>query len=180
MRRWLLAFFGSATVASLAGGIVHGFLNVPGRARVHRVFWPATLIAVGGTALSLVGAGAWLGLPARERRRLVGFAAVVFAGYCGLVFARPRFVYAITCYVPASLFFSIVLARRYRSHRERPALIGIASVVTALGGAVMQRRRIALHRHLFDHNATYHLVQAVSFALFARAARWLIGLSPSR
>ena len=48
-----------------------------------------------------------------------------------------------------------------------------ASGVTATA-AVVQRRRIAIYCRRFDHNATFHTLQGLGYALLLPAARGLV------
>src|SRR5205809_5293395 len=76
-------FFGSAAVASLAGGTVHGFFP-DARTLGNAVLWRITLIAIGITAVSAWAIGARVLFPAPAARRITMAAAAAFAAYCVL------------------------------------------------------------------------------------------------
>src|SRR2546428_4736678 len=81
-RREHALFFGSAAVASLAGGTVHGFfLDV--RTLGNAVVWRITLIAIGVTAARGWAICAWGLFPAPPARRITSAAAPALAAHCG-------------------------------------------------------------------------------------------------
>lgn len=174
LRRWLLLFFAAAALAPLAGGAVHGFF-ADGEGVWARVLWPTALIAVGVAALAgwAIAANLWLS-PATAR--LVVLAACVELGvYVALLLAwRQAFVVAIADFLPATLFLLAavcVRARRGDLPGCRSAALGLA--LTLLAPAV-QQAGVDLHPIWFTHNALYHAIQAVGFALFfAGSRRWL-------
>ncbi|MDP8907784.1 MAG: hypothetical protein M3N47_01410 [Chloroflexota bacterium] len=175
LRRWSVVFFGTAAVASLAGAADHGLCRRLGRERAHDALWVSTLLAMGATALTVVGVGAEIGLPRPASRRLTAVAAVAAVAYALVVLAGWReFRLAILAYAPAALFLLVVLLRRYARRRDRGSLLGIAAVLLAFVAAAVQQREISVHPRYLGHNALYHLIQAVSFALFFAAARLLL------
>ncbi|MCH8082920.1 MAG: hypothetical protein IH885_01670 [Myxococcales bacterium] len=98
---------------------------------------------------------------------LIGYAGVV-------VFVSRDFTVAIAAYLPAALFMMFVFARngwRGRPAGVAPALSGIAITIV---GAAAQSAGIGLHPVYFDHNALYHAVQAIAFALVFVGCRSLL------
>ena len=67
LRRRFVAFFAAVAVASLAGGLDHGFFRQPPGA-AHDVLWATALIAIGASALALTGAAAEIGFSGRATR----------------------------------------------------------------------------------------------------------------
>ena len=176
LRRWSVAFFGAATVASLAGGLDHGFFRRDGRDFGHDLSWATSLLAIGATALAMVAIGAELGLSRAAGRRLVTAGTVALAAYALVVmFAWREFLVAILAYAPAALFLLAIFIRRYVRLRDRGSLLGIAAVLLAFVAAAVQRLEIGIDALSVGHNATYHLVQAGSFALLFAALRHLLG-----
>src|SRR5213083_2011568 len=87
-------FFGSAAVASLAGGTVHGFF-LDARTLGNTVLWRLTLIAIGARVL----------FPLPTARRISIAAAAAFAAYCVVtVFITQEFRAAVVFYLPAVVF----------------------------------------------------------------------------
>src|SRR5439155_12336211 len=102
-------FFGSVGAGSLCGGTVHGFF-LGGPPVGYKILWSATLVALGGAALSAWAMGANLLLPNLAVRRIVWIATVQYALYVALVSVRRvPFSVAILDYAPAILFLLIAL-----------------------------------------------------------------------
>ena len=160
---WMILFFVSVAVASLTAGTMHGFFHDPAGA-VHAVLWPISLLAIGLTALSGWVIGARMILNPTLARR-VGYAALAqFVVYAGVVlFLNDAFRVAIVGYLPAALFLLIafVLTGR-RTGGARTASIGAWGLALSLAAAGLQHFRIALHPVYFNHNAVYHVVQAIA------------------
>src|SRR2546426_7467653 len=76
-RREHALFFGSAAVASLAGGTVHGFF-LDARTLGNEILWRITLIAIGVTAASAWAIGARGLFSAPMARRITIAAAAAF------------------------------------------------------------------------------------------------------
>ena len=168
VQRWFVIFFGATAAASLAGGTVHGFFPD------SRVLWRFVLIALG-----LVSAAAWaVGARLLFSERiawLVTIAALVeFAVYSlVVVFVTDAFWVAIANYLPSTLFLIVAFFTSYRSGAGTPVAIGLYGLLLTLVAAAVQQARIALHPVYFNHNAVYHLVQAIALFLIFRAALFL-------
>ncbi len=162
--------FAATSVASLLGGTVHGFLpDAEGPA--SRALWAITILCVGVTAAALVRAGAGVGWGRERARRLNSGLGLALIGYAGVVlFVRREFTVAIAAYLPAALFLMFVFARN--GWRGRPAGVApaLSGITITIGGAAAQNAGIGLHPVYFDHNALYHVVQAVALYLLFRAA----------
>jgi hypothetical protein len=166
--------FAVVGIASLIGGTVHGYFHDEST-REFQVLWRAGLVVLGaGSYFSwLIGAELiWRGLG----RKWIGVFA--FAGLLGyslyVIFWGQRFMFAILNYLPATffLFFSFVL--QIRRGGKRPGLFGAASVFVTLAAAAIQQLEIAIHPVYCNHNALYHLLQAVGLVLLMVAFRGLI------
>lgn len=166
---WIVVF-AATSVAALLGGTVHGFLPDP-EAPASRALWVITLLCVGVIAAALVRVGAGVGWSRERARRLNPVLGMALIGYAGVVlFLSREFIVAIAAYLSAALFMMFIFARngwRGRSAGVAPALSGVA---VAIGGSAAQNAGIGLHPVYFDHNALYHLVQAVAMYLLFRAA----------
>jgi hypothetical protein len=172
---WLAIFFGSISLATLMGGTVHGFFTneqTPG----YAVLWPASLIAVGVTALSIWAIGADLVFSPNAARRATAAAAVGFAAYSAAVLLVTReFWIAIAAYLPAALFLLVALAVEYRRAKHRQLAAGIAGLGLTFVAAAVQRAGISIHPDYFDHNALYHVIQGVALLMIFSSARFLTG-----
>jgi hypothetical protein len=168
-RLWWAVFFGAVGAASALGAVVHGFLPYLGPAR--DVLWVMTLLDVGLAALAGYMIGARLLLRPGAARVVEAVAAGSIWVYAAVVLLGARaFGVAILYYLPAVLFLGAAFATD--AARRRPgAAVGVAGIALTLVAAAVQQGRVALHPTYFDHNALYHLVQAVGLFLLFRAAR---------
>jgi len=172
-RREHALFFGSAAVASLAGGTVHGFfLDV--QTLGNAVLWRITLIAIGVTAASAWAIGARVLFPAPAARRITIAAAAALGAYCVVtLFITQQFRAAVVFYLPAVVFLLVALSVAYARARERGILVAVAGLGLMFIAAAVQQARIALHPTYFNHNALYHLIQAVALWLLFLGLRRL-------
>jgi hypothetical protein len=168
--RWLRCFFAATAIASVVGGMVHGFY--PETTALTGVLWAATLLAIGAAALSAWAAGAYILAGASAARRLVAAAALAFAAYALLVLrGAEAFALAIYAYTPAALFLLIAFGVLFARTRARPALAGLVGLALTFVAASVQQAHVTVHTGL-SHNALYHLIQGVAFALIFVCARW--------
>lgn len=171
LRPWAIGLFAGSGAAALFGGTVHGFFGDTATLG-YRVLWPATILSVGATGLAAWGLGARVGGISTAGRRLTRIASVAFVAWAAFVLAgRQAFVMAIVFYLPAVIYLTVRFAQLYlgaptRSRRE--ALIGFGLTFAA---AAIQLLQIPIHPVWFDHNALYHVVQAVAFVLLFRGIR---------
>jgi hypothetical protein len=120
-----------------------------------------------GVTLSLRGSAA--------RNVLVPVYIVHLAYLVVVVRTNPPFRLALAMYAPSAFFLRLTLLSRLRVPAERrPAALALAALAVSTAAAVVQVRKIALHPRWFDHNATFHVIQAVSFAILYPAARGLV------
>ncbi len=173
--RWLVASFAASGSAALLGAAIHARVPVeddPTRRRMWRL--SLGLIGVGGLSAWRIGAA--IALAGRRRRRVSRATTAACVAYLvTLTRTNPPFAVAIAAYVPGAMFLSAALATRLRQPAERPstaiALVGMGLTFT---GALAQVGRIGIHPRLFDHNATYHAIQAVALACFFVAADGIV------
>lgn len=174
LRIWFAVFFGSISVAGIAGGTVHGFfLDI--ETFGYQILWPLTLVAIGVTALAawIIGARIYFSLKVAGRVRIV--AVIEFAGYCLVVlFVTHSFFIAVINYLPATVFLTVIFFVIYSQAHERQVLIGLGGFLLTFIAAGVQQGGIALHPLYFNHNALYHLIQAVALFLIFWAARWWV------
>lgn len=176
LRRWSVALFGSAAIASIAGGTDHGFFRRDGRELGHDVLWVTSLLAIGASALALVAIAAEIGFTRTTAGRVTAVATLLAASYAVVVLVAWReFLVAILAYAPAAFFLLGILVRRYVEFRDRASLLGIAAVTLAFAAAAVQQLELGVDDRYLGHNALYHLIQGVSFALLFAAVRDELG-----
>ena len=174
VRSWFLVFFAALSVAALGGGTVHGFFHDE-TTQAYQLIWNATLVAIGVVALSAWMIGSRLDFAQRSGRLLRWTGAGLFAVYCLIVLqVSDSFTVVIIHYLPAVLFLLYAFARSYRRSRRPYLLNGLVGLSLTLMAAGVQQLGIPLHPVYFDHNALYHLVQAVALLIIFLSARKII------
>ena len=172
-RPWFILFFGSIGVATLTGGTVHGFFLDP-ETIGYRILWLSTLVAGGLAALATWAIGARLWFSEKMARWIIALATLEFVVYCAMVLYFQEFYITIANYLPPTLFLLIVFHKLYRHMRIRELGVGTLGLVLTFVAAGVQQGRIALHPVYFNHNAVYHIIQAVALFMIFSAARWLV------
>ena len=174
LKTWFMLFFMSIGVGALTGGTVHGFFLNEATAG-YAVLWPATLLAIGVTALAMWIIGATIHFSTTTARWIAIVAAVGFIGYCVVVlFVTQAFFVVMVNYLPAVSFLLLVFLGLYLKTRARLVLFGVAGLALILVASWVQYSGIALHPIYFNHNAFYHLLQAVALFLVFWSARWFV------
>ncbi len=168
---WLL-LFGSLGIASLIGGVVHGFL-CDEVSFAYGVLWRFVLVSIGGMAL----AGWYVGSRFLKNKHAVGWirkAAIAqfFLLNILILFYSQQFLLAALNYLPVAIFLLVVFLRRYFETRARAFLFGIASILLTFVGSFVQIAEISLSPIYFNHNALYHAIQFVAIWLLFFTARW--------
>ncbi len=173
-RTWFAVFFAALSLAAVTGGSVHGFLYDE-TTRAHLMAWNATLIAIGVVALSAWMIGSRFEFARGAGRFLRWTGTALFIAY-GLVvlFVRNTFAVAIIHYLPAVFFLLFAFASSYIRNRRTYLLTGLVGLSMMLVAAGVQQLGIALHPVYFDHNALYHLIQAIAVLMLFLSARRIV------
>ncbi|HWP58401.1 MAG TPA: hypothetical protein VNL14_10965 [Candidatus Acidoferrales bacterium] len=172
--RWFILFFASLSLATFAGGTVHG-LFLEGDPSAHRALAALGLVSGGLAALAAWGLGAALRLSAAAARLVVTFATGEFFLYCALVlFVVPDLSLALANYAVPAVFLALVFHSLYRHMKVRELRLGTAGLLLTLLAAAGQQKGIALGPPRLDPNAVYHALQAVALLMVFLAARWLL------
>jgi hypothetical protein len=172
-RAGFAAFFISLTFASAFGGTVHGFFLNP-HTLGYRILWPLTLISIGIAAFSIWYIAARM-LFEEKRARLVSkitLGIFIIYGIAVLAFIRDYLI-AIIHYLPATLALLAAFLKRYHKYHEKEVFSGIMGIILTFVAAGIQQAGIGFHPVYFDHNAFYHVVQAVGLYLIYVCARHL-------
>jgi hypothetical protein len=174
LRRWMVLFFVFTAVAALVGGTVHGFFT--GQiGSTGRVLWKVSMLAIGATALAVWAIGAHLMFSPRGAQRVVAIAWALTSAYAAtIVWISDAFWVAVAGYLPAAVFLFVGFLRAALGRRVSWARLGAWALVLSFGAAAIQQSRVSLHPVYFNHNALYHLVQAVALALLFVAYRGLL------
>lgn len=174
LRRWTVMFFLFTAVAALLGGTVHGFF-VTEAGGIGRALWKLSMIAIGAAALAAWAIGARLLFARTGADRVVAAAMSLVAVYAAVIlFVSDGFWVAVVGYVPAAAFLLAAFLRAAVRERTSWATLGAWGLALSFVAAAVQQLRIALHPEYFNHNALYHLVQAIALALVFLACRGLL------
>lgn len=160
-RTWAIIFFLSIGVGSMAGGTVHGFFPDE-KSEGQILLWLIALNSIGLTALAIWMLGA-----------LVLFRAIAwpfrswaysqFALYLGLTgFVSREFWTAMATYIPACLFLSGAVVVAFRRDRDRSHLMVLAGLGLTFVAAAVQQLKLGVHPQFFNHNAIFHVIQAIA------------------
>src|SRR5215471_5540791 len=176
LQRWTVLFFVFTALAALFGGTVHGFF--PETGSIGRVLWKLSMLGIGFTALAAWLIGAHLLFDHHRDALVLGLAVSLTAAYAAvIVFVTDAFWVAVACYLPAAVFLLAGFLRAAVRGHASWASLGACGLALSFVAAAIQQFRIALHPVYFDHNALYHLVQAVALALLFMASRGLLALT---
>ena len=176
-RQWLVVLFLSLAAGALFGGISHGFFP-DNESLGNKILWPATMIAMGVTALGAWNAGAALVFQSRLIRLVAILSSIAFAIYCGyILFVSQAFIVAIVNYLPASLFLLVAFGVVTYRTSSRLAFAGVCGVILTFVAAGIQQAKITAHPDYLTHNTLYHLVQLAGLWLIFLGGRWATQVS---
>lgn len=174
LRRWFTLFFAGLTLAALMGFVAHGFI-ADKDSGLHAAVWTTVLLAIGTVALAAWAVGAQLLWTPALARRITHAAILCSMLYFAVVLAGYRpFALAICFSLPATVFLFMALVVHNRRTPAAHLRAGMAGMLLTFVAALVQQAGIALHPTHFDHNALYHLIQAVALLLVYVAARGLL------
>lgn len=173
LRMPFTVFFAAIGATSLLGGTVHGFF-LDETSAGHALLWPATMLGVGITALSAWILGARLQFSPKIARRIAVGATAAFVLYAwAVLFVTADFSVGVASYLPAVLFLFVIYGLRFARRSEGAVLIGFCGLFLTFLAAAVQQGKIALHPLYFNHNALYHLLQAIALFMIFLSARHL-------
>lgn len=169
---WVL-FFGSIAVASLSGGTVHEFF-LDESTFGHRILWPTTLLAMGVAAASAWVLTGCISQSMARVKRWAFFAVFTFLSYSAVVlFNSQRFTVVILNYMPAMVALLVANIREYMRTHSTPFLLVTGGILVTFVAAFIQQTGRGIHPNYFNHNATYHLVQALGLLMLFKGAKGL-------
>jgi hypothetical protein len=150
--------------AAFWGAIFHAFFPANTATLPGRIAWIPVALSIVVAAASLLALGLRVlasGLNRLVRHWVVGLYAVAFAA---MSLVDDSFAGIVRFYVPA-LLLSLVGAT-VQAVRSAGGWVLIAlGLAASAGAAALQQAGVALHPVYFDHNAVYHVVQALALVL---------------
>ena len=166
-----MAFFSSIAIAAAVGGTVHGFF-LDESSLGYRILWPFVLIIIGITALSGIHIGTALQFSRSTAIHINRLALVFFLSYIIVVlFIRRDFLIAILDYLPSLIFVGGAFLLAHLRQKKPAFLVGFLGICLMLFAAAAQQAKLGIHPRYFDHNALYHLLQAIALFMVFLAAR---------
>jgi hypothetical protein len=127
---------------------------------------------MGVTALSAWAIGARLLFSNRIARWVLAAALVQLVAFSLVVLVHSQeFWIALVDNLPAVLFLLIAFGLRFLRQRQPAALLAAEGLALALAAGLLQQLGVGIHKVYFNHNALYHVLQAIALFLFFRGAR---------
>ena len=178
-KSWFVVLFVSIGLAALVGGTVHGFLT-DSQSPAARFCWLVTMIFLGITAFAEYGIGARLMLSPQLGNLLIVVAMMIFVTYLTTILLwNTTFRIAVIDYLSGLIFVLIAFVQMYFRYRSRSALAGVMGLLLTVGASAVQQAHISIDRRYFNHNALYHLLEAIALLLIYRAARSAVNITTS-
>ncbi len=174
------AVLGLVAVGALLGAAAHG-LVVPDA--VHTYFWQRIYLSLGLTVALVVAAGLYDWRGERAARRALPWAAV--AGFALFAFTQVvsgAFIVFIAAEAAAVLGAMAIYAHLLRTRAfpgARPILAGLGLTLAAAAVQVSPAA-VTVAGWPFDHNALFHLVQALASVVLASGVRQGMVVHPLR
>lgn len=177
LRRWWTVLFAAVGVAALAGGVAHGYLEVPRRpafAVAYDVVVHAVLVAtaacwvLGVRASCPPGRWRWAAWGAAVVVALVAWGAGRPASFAGAL------AVALTGMAPLLLAFVLAEVRAPGAG----TLHGVVGLLLVLAAAMLWRAEVAIPALRLGPDAVFHVVQAIALVPLFAGARALTRRSP--
>ena len=155
--------------AALWGALFHAFFPAGTATRAGFVAWMPVALSIAVIGAALLALALQVAAPgvSRSPRRLI--AGAYFAAFALTVLLVDESYRTIVCfYAPVVLLFLLVAVREAMRTGSSGWTLIAASFAVSLLAAAVQQARIALHPEYFDHNAVYHVLQAIALVLLYR------------
>jgi hypothetical protein len=168
---WFCAFFAATGLAAFLGAVTHGFIPDQNSA-LYRVLWLGIFAAIGIAAVAswVIGAQLILG-DAGVRIVLIGALVALVVYMVAVIKVSQSFAVPIIYYLPSAVFLLGAFSLAFYRNPEQHLAFGILGVLFTLVAALVQQLKVKLHPRYFDHNAFYHIIQAIALLLIFLAAR---------
>jgi hypothetical protein len=154
---------GGLASAALWGAIFHAFFPAGTATLPGFLVWIPVTLSIVVAASVMLDLGLRLLLPRmqrRLRRAIVAGYAVAFVVV--VLFVHESFGSIVYFYTPALLLLLIAAGQEGMRRRDAGWALVAAGLMTSLGAAALQQSGVAIHPVYFDHNALYHVVQALA------------------
>ena len=141
----------------------------------YKLLWPGTLLAIGITATTAWIIAGQLISGSRQLKKWILFSSFVFFLYAGtVIFYSQSFTVVIFNYIPAMIALLAISVWRYKQTRHKAFLLVTYGILISFAAAFIQQLGISIHPTYFNHNSTYHLLQAFGLWIIFRGAKGLL------
>jgi len=154
---------GGLASAALWGAVFHAFFPAGTATPAGFLIWVPAALSIVLAASVMLELSLRLLLPriqSRVRRLIVATYAVVFAVVVLLV--HESFSSIVYFYTPALVLLLIAAGEQALRSRDAGWTLITTGLIMSAGAAMLQQARVAVHPVYFDHNAVYHVVQAIA------------------
>lgn len=169
VRRYGQSMLAGLAAAALLGAVFHAFFPLKTATIAGRFLWAgvATTIALTAAAMLLLAAHLLRPGPVPNARRTAVLAYVVmFVVYA--TSGDQSYGRIVLFYAPVLAALVVASVRTAVRLRARAWWVTVAGLVLSVAAAGVQQARVVVHPQWFDHNALYHVVQAVALVLIWR------------
>jgi hypothetical protein len=154
---------GGLASAALWGAVFHALFPAGTATPAGFLIWVPVALSIVLAASVMLELSLRLLLPriqSRVRRLIVATYAVVFAVVVLLV--HESFSSIVDFYTPALVLLLIAAGQQALRNRDAGWTLITTGLIMSAGAAMLQQAKVAVHPVYFDHNAVYHVVQAIA------------------
>ena len=154
---------GGLASAALWGAVFHAFFPAGTATLTGFLAWVPVALSIVVAASAMLELSLRLLLPRiefRVRRSIVATYAVVFAVVVLLV--HESFSSIVYFYTPALVLLLIAAGQQALRSRDAGWTLITTGLIMSAGAAMLQQAKVSVHPVYFDHNAVYHVVQAIA------------------
>ncbi|MEK6555771.1 MAG: hypothetical protein AABZ31_11050, partial [Bdellovibrionota bacterium] len=179
LRSFFVGLFSSIGIAALAGAIYHGIYqhnsDLAYAAEITPFLKMLVLLLLGLTSYYIWRLFFFFALPQRFRAVTAVLLFVMLTAYFTLVlFGLEGFKVAIAAYLPPALLLTFTFAVKWLKKKDARYALGLLGLLLTLIAAGVQALKIGIHPEYFNHNALYHVIQAVGLYLIFKFAQRII------
>ena len=178
LKKLFMVMFLSLAASSFLGAIFHAFFPAKLSTTAGFGMWILVTASIGVTASAIWCINALL-IKGEGLLRLVFPLSVLYLATLvyWVAFIDHSFFIIILFYLPAIVVFILISLFMYlRNHKKAWAYL-FAGLTLSLLAATVQQSGIVIHPRYFDHNALFHVIQAVALLLIFLGARFLLLLN---
>jgi uncharacterized protein DUF6962 len=169
--------FAGLANAALWGGVFHAFFPAGTATLPGFLAWIPVTLSIAVAAAAMLDLSFRLlvpGTPSRIQRSLTATYGIAFVGV--VLFVHESFSTIVYFYTPVLLVLLFTAVRQAISSRDAGWAFISTGLAVSMVAAILQQAKVAIDPTYFDHNAVYHVVQAL--ALLILYAGWRRAVLP--